>query len=37
MEIGFENVILSDETREVVGHISGYIAKKFVKKFGHSF
>ena len=37
MEIGFENVILSDETREVVDHISGYIAKKFVKKFGHIF
>ena len=37
MEIGFENVILSDKTREVVDHISGYIAKKFVKKFGHSF
>ena len=35
MEIGFENVMLSDETREVAAHISGYIAKKLVKKFGH--
>ena len=35
MEIGFENVILSDETREVAAHISDYIAKKLVKKFGH--
>ena len=33
MEIGFENVMLSDETREVAAHISGYI--KLVKKFGH--
>ena len=35
MKIGFENVILSDETRDVAAHISGYIAKKLVKKFGH--
>ena len=35
MEIGFENVMLSDETREVAAHICGYIAKKVVKKFGH--
>ena len=35
MEIGFENVILSDETREVAAHISGYMAKMLVKKFGH--
>ena len=35
MEIGFENVMLSDETREVAAHISGYITKKLVKKFGH--
>ena len=32
MEIGFENVMLSDETREVAADISGYI--KLVKKFG---
>ena len=32
MEIGFENVMLSDETREVAALISGYIAKKLVKK-----
>ena len=31
MEIGFENVMLSDESREVAAHISGYIAKKLVK------
>ena len=31
MEIGFENVMLSDETREVAAHISGYIAKRLVK------
>ena len=31
MEIGFENVMLSDETREVAAYISGYIAKKLVK------
>ena len=31
MKIGFENVILSDETRDVAAHISGYIAKKLVK------
>ena len=35
MEIGFENVMLSEETREVAAHISGYIAKKLVKKLGH--
>ena len=35
MEIGFENVMLSDKTREVPAHICGYIAKKVVKKFGH--
>ena len=35
MEIGFENVMLSDETREVAAHISGYIVKKLIKKFGH--
>ena len=35
MEIGFENVMLSEETREAAAHISGYIAKKLVKKFGH--
>ena len=33
MEIGFENVMLSDETRKVAAHISGYI--KLVKKFEH--
>ena len=27
--------MLSDETREVAGHISGYIAKMLVKTFGH--
>ena len=32
MEIGFENVLLSEETREIAAHISGYIAKKLVKK-----
>ena len=32
MEIGFENVMLSDETREVAADISGCI--KLVKKFG---
>ena len=31
MESGFENVMLSDETREVAAHISGYIAKRLVK------
>ena len=31
----FENVILSDKTREVAAHISGYIGKKLVIKFGH--
>ena len=31
MEIGFENVMLSDETREVAAHISGYIVRKLVK------
>ena len=31
MEIGFENVMLSDESREVAAHISDYIAKKLVK------
>ena len=35
MEIGFENVMLSDKTREVAAQISGYIAKRLVKKFGH--
>ena len=34
MEIGFENVVLSEETREIAAHISSYIAKKFVKNFG---
>ena len=33
MEIGFENVMLSDETREVAAHISGYIVKELVKKY----
>ena len=31
MEIDFENVMLSEETREVAAYISGYIAKKLVK------
>ena len=31
MEIGFENVMLSDKTRNDAAHISGYI--KLVKKF----
>ena len=35
MEIGFKNLMLSEETREVAAHISGYIAKRLVKKFGH--
>ena len=36
MKIGFENVMLSDETGEVAAHIEiCYIAKKLVKKFGH--
>ena len=35
MEIGFENVMLSEETRKVAAHISSYIAKKLVKKFRH--
>ena len=35
METGFDNVMLSDETREVAAQISGYVAKKLVKKFGH--
>ena len=35
MEIGFENVMLSEETRKFAAHISGYIAKKLVKKLGH--
>ena len=35
MEIGFENVMLSDETREVAAHISGYIVKELVKKYRH--
>ena len=35
VEIGFENVKLSEETRGVDAHISGYIAKKLVKIFGH--
>ena len=34
-EIGFDNVMLSDEAREVAARISGYMAKKLVKKFGH--
>ena len=37
MEIGFENVMLSDETREVAAHISGYIARMLVKIFGHCY
>ena len=35
MEIGVENVMLSEETRDVAAHISDYIAKKLVKKIGH--
>ena len=35
MEIGFENVMLWERKREVAAHISGYIAKTLVKKFGH--
>ena len=35
IEIGFDNVMLSDETREAAAHISGYMAEKLVKKFGH--
>ena len=35
MEIGFENVMLSKETREAPAHIYGYIAKGLVKKFEH--
>ena len=35
MEIGFENVMLSEETRKVAAHISVYIAKKLVKRLGH--
>ena len=36
MKIGFENVMLSDETGEVAAHIEiCYIAKKLVKKIGH--
>ena len=35
MEIGFENVMLSDKTREVAAHISGYIVKELVKKYRH--
>ena len=31
VEIGFENVMLSDETREVAAHISGYIVRKLAK------
>ena len=31
MEIGFETVMLSEESREVAAHISGYIAKTLVK------
>ena len=34
IEIGFENVMLLEETREVAAHTSGYIAKKLVKNFG---
>ena len=34
MKFDFENVALSEETQEVAAHISGYIAKKIVKKFG---
>ena len=33
MDIGFENVILSDETGEVAAHISGCLAKKLVRTF----
>ena len=33
-EIDIGNVILSEETWEVAAHISGYIAKKLVKKVG---
>ena len=36
MEIGFENAMLSDQSREVAANISDYIAKKLVKKFGNS-
>ena len=32
-EINLENVRLSEETEEVAAHISGYNAKKLVKKF----
>ena len=35
MEIGFGNVMLSDKTREVAAHISGYIVKELVKKYRH--
>ena len=35
MEIGLENVMLSDKTGEVAAHISDYTAKMLVKKFGH--
>ena len=31
MEIGFKNLMISEETREVAAHISGYIAKRLVK------
>ena len=33
-EINLENVRLSEATEEVAAHISGYNAKKLVKKFG---
>ena len=35
IEIGFENVMLSQETWEVATPISCYIAKGLLKKFGH--
>ena len=37
MEIGFENVMLSEETIEAAAHISGYIAKTLVKRLGHCY
>ena len=35
VEIDFENVMLSEKTREVAAHISDYIGKRLIKKFGH--
>ena len=32
--LDFDHVTLSEESREVVAHVAGYIAKKLVKKFG---